>query len=116
MTKPAVFSILATAAEAYQAKGKWWMDILLAMPDHLHAMASFPEVGSMGSVIRDWKRFVAKRAGVVWQAGFFDHRLRSHELASATWRYIVLNPVRKGLIGEPDDWPYVWIGHDKPAR
>ena len=27
-------------------------------------------------------------------------------------RYIVNNPVRKGLVERPEEWPYVWRAHD----
>ncbi len=101
--------MLATAIEQYVAAEKWWVDLFLAMPDHWHALASFREVTGICGVLRDWKRFVAKQAGVVWQDGFFDHRLRSRESADQKWHYIRLNPVRKGLVAKPEDWKYVWI-------
>ena len=41
-----------------------------------------------------------------WQAGFFDHVLRSDESRSEKWEYIRMNPVRAGLVEEADDWPY----------
>ena len=88
---------------------KWWMTLFLAMPDHWHALVSFQKAGGMAKVVRDWKRFLAKATGVMWQDGFFEHRLRSHESANEKWHYIRLNPVRKGLVENPEDWPYVWM-------
>jgi putative transposase len=42
----------------------------------------------------------------VWQPGFFDHLLRSSESYSEKWEYVRLNPVRKGLVDRPEEWPY----------
>jgi hypothetical protein len=42
----------------------------------------------------------------VWQAGFFDHLLRRSESYAAKWEYVRRNPVRAGLVSEPDLWPY----------
>ncbi len=71
----------------------------------------------MEKMVRDWKRFVAKQAGVVWQDGFFDHRLRREEGFEEKARYIRMNPVRAGLAAEPKEWKYVWpIGDGQPAR
>jgi hypothetical protein len=32
--------------------------------------------------------------------------LRSSESYSEKWDYVVENPVRAGLVGRADDWPY----------
>jgi REP element-mobilizing transposase RayT len=87
------------------------------MPDHLHVLLSFPAVERMDKVIRDWKRCLAKRAGVTWQDGFFDHRVRNHEGCEEKADYIRQNPVRAGLTGAASQWPYVWeFAHHAPAR
>ena len=54
-----------------------------------------------------WKRWLATRHSIVWQDGFFDHRLRSLESAVEKANYIRLNPVRAGLVEHASDWPYV---------
>ena len=41
-----------------------------------------------------------------WQEGFFDHVLRSAESYAQKWEYVLMNPVRAGLVNDPDDWPY----------
>ena len=109
LDRPAVFHVITAAIEHYLASEKWWLDIFLAMPDHWHALASFRDANEMAAILRDWKRFVSKRTGVIWQDGFFDHRLRTQESANETWHYIRLNPVTKGLVAEPEEWRYVWM-------
>jgi len=42
----------------------------------------------------------------LWQPGFFDHVLRSDESYSQKWEYVRENPVRAGLVGRIDEWPY----------
>lgn len=79
------------------------------MPDHLHALISFPELAKIEKTIRDWKRYVAKQTGVSWQDGFFEHRLRSTQSANEKWHYILHNPVRQGLVSDSKDWPYIWL-------
>jgi putative transposase len=65
-------------------------------------------------MIRDFKRYTAKNAGVIWQDGFFDHRLRDHESLEEKALYIRMNPVRAGLVPRPDAWPYIWPGYSVP--
>ena len=96
---------------------KLWTHLLLAMPDHLHALLSFPRGERMDAVIRNLKRYVAKAGGVEWQDGFFDHRLRSDESFEEKAHYIRMNPVRAGFAHQPEEWPYAWPAYAAaPAR
>ncbi|MBC7366811.1 MAG: hypothetical protein H7343_08360 [Undibacterium sp.] len=99
---------MTTAIEHYPSTEKMWTSIFLAMPDHLHALLSFPCDVRIEAVLRDWKRYVAKQTGIVWQDGFFDHRLRSNKSREEKAAYIRLNPVRAGLASEPFQWNFVW--------
>lgn len=86
----------------------WWVDLFLLMPDHLHALISFPPDGNMRKIIANWKEVAAKKTGVHWQRDFFDHRLRDAKSYDEKAVYIRLNPVRKGLVARPADWTFVW--------
>jgi REP element-mobilizing transposase RayT len=108
LTQPPVFGVISDAIEYYVDSGKWWVESFLVMPDHWHALIAFPDMAQMEKIIKNWKRYTAKQGGIIWQDGFFEHRLRSRQSADEKWRYIQLNPVRKGLVGAPEDWPYVW--------
>jgi putative transposase len=88
--------------------GVWRCELLLLMPDHLHLLASFAGNQEMHQVVARWKRWMAWRENLIFQAGFFDHRLRSVASSCEKWTYIYSNPVRGGLITDPKDWPYVW--------
>ena len=77
------------------------------MPDHVHLIVAIsPDSNtSLGAWIKAFKAVVANRA-FKWQSGFFDHVLRSDESRSEKWEYIRMNPVRAGLVKQPDDWPF----------
>jgi len=89
-------------------KQVWHARLFLLMPDHIHALLSFPPEKPMKQVMAQWKEYAAKQAGIHWQRDFFDHRLRSDEQWQTKAAYIELNPVRKGLVSDAKDWPYVW--------
>jgi len=80
----------------------------LLMPDHLHALISFPRETNPTKVVSNWKEIVAKKSGIAWQRDFFDHRLRSHESHQEKATYIRQNPVRKGLVSKAEDWKFIW--------
>jgi putative transposase len=58
------FGTISNAVDHYIENGKWWVDSFLIMPDHLHALISFPELTKIEKTVRDWKRYVAKQAKV----------------------------------------------------
>lgn len=76
LTAPELAPLLMQSAMLYQERRRWHVTLWLLMPDHLHALLAFPIHESMSAVIGDWKRFQARRHGIVWQEGYFDHRLR----------------------------------------
>jgi len=101
---------LLASARRYHEMEKWWCDLILLMPDHLHALLAFPAEPGMSETIRAWKRGAARLQGVQWQAGYFDHRIRSEKSAVEKWDYIRRNPVVKGLCANELDWPWWWSG------
>ncbi len=79
---------------------------VVIMPDHVHiVLRAKPEV-SFARVIANLKAWVSKSLGIVWQRGFFDHRLRNDESFYEKSLYVAMNPVRKGLCSAPEQWPY----------
>ncbi len=96
------------------------MHVALLMPDHLHALVSFPPEGEMQKIIRQWKSFTARTLNISWQRDFFDHRLRREESFLEKEDYVRANPVRAGLVGNAEAWPYVWnpqfVGATEPSR
>jgi putative transposase len=106
----AVGKSILDSAKFYEAKQRWHITLFVMMPDHLHAILSFARDESMSGVIRDWKRFHARTNHVIWQEGYFDHRLRADEPGmqlSAKMNYIRQNPVVAGLCAKAEDWPWV---------
>ena len=98
---------------------KKWAEIIevhvgqyVLMPDHAHvflacegseALSRWVK-GIKGVLAADWRR--AKMDGPFWQKGFFYHHLRSDESYEEKWDYVLNNPVRKGLVVDPRDWPF----------
>jgi REP element-mobilizing transposase RayT len=102
-----------------QDQGLWWPHIFLLMPDHLHALISFPPSGKpIKHVVSKWKEWTAKTLGIRWQRDFFEHRLRQEESRREKADYILENPVRKKLVMRTEDWPFVYFaaGQHPPFR
>ena len=94
-------------AEYRNKNNNWFRRLLVVMPDHLHALISFPLDTEVKKFISSWKGYLAKRCGIIWQRDFFDHRIRNWESLDAKADYIRENPVRKGLCDKAEEWPWV---------
>ena len=111
LTLPDVSERLFETVRHRQEKLLWWPYLFLLMPDHLHALLSFPPSGKpLKLVVRKWKEWTAKELGIVWQRDFFEHRLRHDESRREKADYILENPVRKKLVARPEEWPFVYFG------
>jgi putative transposase len=108
LTDSKVATALLESVRFYHERQRWFVDLFLLMPDHWHALISFPPLEQMSRVVGDWKRFQEKRLGIAWQEGFFDHRIRSDRDFELKAHYIRQNPVAKGLCVGAEDWPWVW--------
>ena len=81
------------------------------MPDHLHVLLQGDSLTSdLLCFVRTFKHkttfhFRAKTGKTLWQISFFDHILRTAEELSKAAEYILLNPVRAGLVQRPADYP-----------
>jgi len=88
------------------------------MPDHLHLVAmGSSERSDVLRGLEDFKQLSGYwlKTGMQlfkWQKGFHDRILRANELGPAV-RYILDNPVRKQIVREWRDYPFIGsIGMD----
>lgn len=83
------------------------------MPDHLHMLLCNAGT-ALGTIMNGFKgrtsRLVRKaRPGLqVWQEGYWDHIIRKEEGLYKVLQYVLLNPVRAGLVS--NWWNYEWLG------
>jgi len=106
LAKPAIWDAILETIAFREHRGDWQWRLILAMPDHLHGIVTFPRSFFLQKSMTDWKRWLATQYAIVWQDGFFDHRLRTLESATEKASYIRLNPVRAGLVAQASAWPY----------
>jgi REP element-mobilizing transposase RayT len=91
------------------------------MPDHVHLLFTalrdhdgwtfaLPEIlkAIKGTSARSINKLTG-RIGPVWQDESFDHVLRGNESLVETVEYIRQNPVRRGLVSKPEDYPWLWL-------
>ena len=113
LANPDVHADVIKFGEQGANRGAWLGDYIL-MPDHLHLFVSVDDtVISLADWMKALKNSVSKvlretgNPSPHWQKGFFDHVLRGGESYSAKWDYVRQNPVRGGLVQDPNAWEFV---------
>lgn len=103
------------------------------MPDHIHFIIWPSAKMDIGNLMRSFKEFTAKRiiqlaevegiadwvkafrqAGAetrrsknkVWQDSYWDENVFTEDFLKQKLHYMHLNPVRAGLVSQPEDYPY----------
>jgi putative transposase len=89
-----------------------WLTWIL-MPDHFHGLLRLSNQSTLSQVVGSIKGRSAllinqqlNRKGSLWQTAFYDRALRIEDDRRAIARYIVANPLRKGLVKSIGDYPY----------
>ena len=112
---------------------KFDLRVAVVMPDHVHLIFTplvdheAMEICSLANIMDAIKGASAHkinqalgRKGRVWQPESFDHVLRSSESLDVKIQYLLENPVRRGLVKEWADYPWLWrkafVNPFAPAR
>ncbi|HEY6185011.1 MAG TPA: transposase [Terriglobales bacterium] len=101
--------------------GRYTLHAAVVMPEHVHLLFTALQ-NSEGWLYESHKimklikgvsaRSVNKlmmTSGPVWQEESFDHVLRSQESLLQKAAYIRQNPVRRGLVKQPEEYRWLWI-------
>ena len=103
-------SVHDTLINVWLSATHWEVGPYVLMPDHLHLFA-WPRALStdFDGWVRFWKSMFSKTVcdrSLRWLTGCFHHRVRSCESAEEKRRYMIMNPVRAGLVNRPEEWPF----------
>ena len=93
----------------------------VVMPDHVHWLFRLRQ-GALAASVQAFKSRAARAingmrrtGGPVWQAGYYEHRIRDDEDVRVQARYIVANPRRCGMVDRLADYPHwycVWASDE----
>ena len=110
----------AAITQAIMELRRWFVLSAVLMPDHFHALVSPREDRDLavGDFFTGFKRVLRQRLKHAWnwQRSGFDRLLRSNDDAQEKWIYMRENPVRAGLAGSWEDWPFYFDYREKPGE
>ena len=92
-------------------------DILgyVVMPEHVHLLLSEPfnPETPLSKALQSLKLSVAKRLTPrpFWQTRYYDFNVFTHNKRVEKLKYMHRNPVTRGLVERPEDWPWSTYRH-----
>ena|ERR1035437_9518208 len=85
----------------------------VVMPEHVHLLVSEPKKALLSKAIQALKLSVSvqSRERPFWQARYYDFNVHNEEKRVEKLRYMHRNPVKRGLVEKPEDWPWSSFRH-----
>lgn len=81
------------------------------MPEHVHLLVDEPPMTILATVIQVLKQTTSRRlkhpdAEHFWQSRYYDFNVSRYAKYLEKLRYIHRNPVKRGLVEQPEDYPW----------
>jgi putative transposase len=85
------------------------------MPEHVHLLVNEPPQMLLAQFLKAVKQVTSRRLRgpreKFWQDRYYDSNVRGEMARSEVIRYIHRNPVARGLVAKPEDWPWSSFRH-----
>jgi REP element-mobilizing transposase RayT len=112
LREPACARIVETALHHFDGE-RYRLLAWVIMPNHVHLLIEQIVGWPLDRLIHSWKSFTAKEinrtqgsSGSVWARDYYDRFVRDGTHFENALAYIRNNPVKAGLVGRPEDWPW----------
>ena len=97
-----------TALERMRVRYGFWVTGYVVMPEHVHLLVSEPSEESLATALQAVKLSVTKfrTERPFWTKRYYDFNVYSAGKRVEKLRYVHRNPVKRGLVMEPEDWKW----------
>jgi putative transposase len=88
----------------------------VVMPEHVHLLVNEPSNGPLASAIQLLKQAVSRTLkrhdeARFWQTRYYDFNMHNDDKRIEKLHYMHRNPVVRGLVAHPEDWPWSSFRH-----
>ena len=113
LSTPEACALFESALERIRLRFRVSVAGYVVMPEHVHLLVSEPREGNLPSAVRSLKLSVSLRSTErpFWQARYYDFNVRTQGKFREKLRYIHRNPVSRGLVAKPEQWPWSSYRH-----
>ena len=110
------YSVFERELEAVHQRYGFVVAGYVLMPEHVHLLVGEPQRSSLSVALQVLKQQTSrklKRRGEIqfWQRRYYDFNVHNEEKRVEKLRYMHRNPVVRGLVEKPEQWPWSSFRH-----
>jgi putative transposase len=105
--------LFETALEKMRGRYRFAVLGYVVMPEHVHLLVSEPDEFGLDRVLKALKLSVSVQRceRPFWQRRYYDFNVFTAEKVTEKLRYLHRNPIVRGLVTKPEDWPWSSFRH-----
>lgn len=113
LDSPEARDLFLDALERTRLRYRFVVAGYVVMPEHVHLLIGEPAKGNVSAVMHALKLSVSMRRTQrpFWQARYYDFLVHNDQKRTEKLRYLHRNPVARGLVEKPQDWPWSSFCH-----
>jgi putative transposase len=116
LSRATAYAVFARELEAVRVRYGFVVAGYVLMPEHVHLLVGEPRRSSLSVALQVLKQQTSrklKEPGAIrfWQRRYYDFNVWSQDKRIEKLRYMHRNPVNRGLVENPEDWPWSSFRH-----
>ncbi|MHB1021500.1 MAG: REP-associated tyrosine transposase [Acidobacteriaceae bacterium] len=110
---PEASRLFESSLESIRVRYRFLVVGYVVMPEHIHLLVSEPEDTLLSAALQALKVSVSKQSPQrpFWQARYYDFNVFTERKRIEKLRYMHRNPVKRGLVERPENWPWSSFNH-----
>jgi len=115
LTAPGVRETVEAVLEQIRARHRARVYAYVLMPEHVHLLVNEPPRIVLAQWLKAFKQIASRKLRgpreKFWQGRYYDSNIYGEKARCKVIRYIHRNPVKRGLVEKPEDWPWSSFRH-----
>ena len=112
---PGVREMLEAVLEQTRARHQARVYAYVLMPEHVHLLVNEPPEIVLAQFLKAFKQIASRKLRgpheKFWRDRYYDSNVYGEKARCEGIRYIHGNPVKRGLVEKPEDWPWSSFRH-----
>ena len=108
-------TVFLTTLETLRRRHQFYLFGYVLMPEHVHLLLTEPKLHRLDNTLRaltgQTSKLLKGPRSQFWQTRYYDFNVFTQPKFVEKLRYIHRNPVRRGLVEKPEDWPWSSFRH-----
>ena len=116
MSREGAYKVFERELETIRTRYGFVVAGYVLMPEHVHLLLGEPRQSSLSIALQVLKQQTSRKLKLLreaqfWQPRYYDFNVHNEEKRIEKLSYMHRNPVKRGLVDKPEDWPWSSFRH-----